>query len=365
MGEGEGVPAQVLASLGVEADAIRRLVATLIADSGGTLAPPHRQEPVLRAEFGRNLTEQAREGWLSPVLGREAEIARLAEALAPGASGVPVLIGEHGVGIGAIVRGLARSAHGPDAPAWLTGRDIREVDARTLINPEHRRDRAIQRLTAVARYFVPPGTGILFVRNAFAPVPVADGSVLAVAVLRPVLERGRLIVAATPAEYRRESARTGGGFHEIPVEELAEPLVAEVLRAERERYESRHRVEIPDAALTSAVTQSSRFTHDRPLPTRALDLLDLAAARAARRIGSDLIAEAKDAITEIRARKNAAIDAQEFELAASMRERERELISAQDALEQAWTNMPAHRIVRLTEDDIAQALAAHSPSAAS
>jgi ATP-dependent Clp protease ATP-binding subunit ClpA len=364
--QGDGVAAQVLVRRGADLSRMRRTAAMLSRNPaggrGGADAEPGTQGP-LRA----NLTQQAREGRLGRILGRSREVQQLIEALRPGAVGSPLLIGQPGVGVAPVVHGLAQAIVRQEAAAWLAGKEVREVD----VCPPGNARRSPQEIEAwmaeLASYVRQLGNTILFVRNAFLPVEMAEGTVQPVAFLEPLLAGGEtpLIATATPAGHRQGLAAglvPDGMFQQIVVNELPEPLVVAVLQEIRDRYESQHQVTIPDAAITAAVTLSAGYGDGHSLPGRAIDMLDQAAARAAQRSDGDSVAEAEQRRDYYRREKEAAIDTMDFERAAEMRGEEKRFIAAADALKRErreWTNMPGHRFVPVTEEDVAGVLADH------
>jgi ATP-dependent Clp protease ATP-binding subunit ClpC len=252
-----------------------------------------------------------------------------------------------------------------DSAAWLAGREVRAVDVFPPEDARHGLQEIHAWMAELASYVQQLGNTILYARNAFLPMQAAEGTVQPISLLQPLLAAGDtpFIATATPAEYHQGVAAgiaPEGMFQVIVVNELPEPLVVELLQEIRDKYESQHQVTIPDAAITAAVTLSAHYDEARPLQSKAIDLLDQAASRAAQRTGGDPIAEAKQKIAYYRQEKESAIDDRDFEKAVELRDKEKQMIAAVDALQRErreWTNMPGQRFVPVTEEDVAGVLA--------
>jgi ATP-dependent Clp protease ATP-binding subunit ClpC len=277
-------------------------------------------------------------------------------------SGVPVLVGEHGVGVSAVARGVVLAAQRPGAPGWLADAEAWEFDARGVL-PQAPGDSAVDSAGALVAHARSMGNALLLLANAFTPVLTSSDQERAIAYLEPVLTGRdmRVIAAATPAEY--QTWATGGGplaaaLRVIEVDELPEEAAVEVLRESRERWESRYRVSVSDEAIAAAVALSGREDPGRPLPGRAMDLLERAAARASERTPKSRLEEARDLVAEIRKRKEGFIDAMDFEAAAAERDRERQQLAAIRELESdsESENMPDYPIVSVTKDDVLEAM---------
>jgi ATP-dependent Clp protease ATP-binding subunit ClpA len=361
-----GTAARALAARGASPDRISGLAGILLAFARQTTDAPPDAKPTADGPFARNLTRDAHAGRLDPVLGRGQEVGQVISALDAGA-GVPLLVGEHGAGVSAVARGVVLASQRPGALGRLAGTEVWELDARGLIDSG---DSSGDRVAALVAHVRAMGNVLLLVENAFTPVIVASGQAgrSAIPHLAPVLTGGelRVIATATPAEYQAgvpAGSPLGSALRVIEVDELAEEVTAEVLQDVRDRWESRHGVCITDEAIAAAVTLSSRHDPGSPLPRRAMNLVDRAAALVSTRMSRERLTQARDLLAEIRQRKEAFISAQDFERAAAERDREKQQLAAIAALEK-WDpkkgereNMPDRPIGMVTEGDVAAVLA--------
>jgi ATP-dependent Clp protease ATP-binding subunit ClpC len=337
--EGKGVAAQALGRLGVGLSSVRMQVIQLL--------------------YGiplRNLTAAARQGSLALVLGRESEIERVIQALARGTPGPVFLVGERGTGVSAVAHGLAEAVLRPGTPSSLVGVEVVEVDLKPLGGHAQNADHALAILADRIREL---SHTILFIERSCVRVGTVTRHP-AIAYLESALAEAevRAVAAATPGEvrdYLGADARLGDSFKMVEVGELSAELSVRVLDVGRDRYEAEHRVEITDAAIAAAVALSGEYAPRAALPGRAITLLNDAAAQAARRTVSS--SEAERAVAEVRAQKEAAIESQDFELAADFRAREEELLKVREqeqaAAERDRRNVPTYRIVAVTEQDVA------------
>ncbi len=390
--EGEGVAAQVLVKLGADLNRVRQQVIQLLSGyqgkepaSAGGPAEGTPSTSLVLDQFGRNLTAAAREGKLDPVIGRDKEIERVMQVLSRRTKNNPVLIGEPGVGKTAIVEGLAQNIIKGEVPETLVDKQIYTLDLGALVAGSRYRGDFEERLKKVLKEIRTRGDIILFIdeMHTLVGAGAAEGAIDAASILKPMLARGELqtIGATTLDEYRKhveKDAALERRFAPIKVEAPDVPHTVEILRGLRDRYESHHRVSITDGALEAAARLSDRYISDRHLPDKAIDLIDEAGSRLRiRRMSAppDLRAF-DDRIADVRKEKESAIDGQDFEKAAALRDDEKNLLAEKATREREWkagdmdvvaevderligevlalmTGIP---VTDLTEDDIARLL---------
>ena len=390
--EGEGVAAQVLTKLGADLPRVRQQVIQLLsgyegnqgdkpeASSGpvgaGTGAQnPGRQGPGNQGErsnslvldqFGRNLTQAAKDGKLDPVVGRESEIERIMQVLSRRTKNNPVLIGEPGVGKTAVVEGLALDIVNGKVPETLKDKQVYSLDLGSLVAGSRYRGDFEERLKKVLKEINQRGDIILFIDEIHTLVGAgaAEGAIDAASLLKPKLARGELqtIGATTLDEYRKhieKDAALERRFQPVQVDEPSMEDTVTILRGLRDKYEAHHRVSYTDEALKAAASLSDRYINDRFLPDKAVDLLDEAGARMRikRMTAPKSIRDVDDRIAEVRKEKEAAIDAQDFEKAAGLRDTERKLHEERSAKEKQWRSGDLEEIAEITEDHIAEVLA--------
>ncbi|WP_433797630.1 ATP-dependent Clp protease ATP-binding subunit [Actinoplanes sp. CA-252034] len=360
--EGEGVAAQALLKLGADRELVRQRVIQSLAGSTPVTAAAPVKETILD-QYGDNLTQKAREGRLDPVIGREHEIERVVQVLSRRRKNNPVLIGEPGVGKTAAVEGLAQAIVSGDVPDTLRGKQLYTLDMGSLVAGSRYRGDFEERLKKILKEVRTRGDVILFVDEIHTLVGAgaAEGAIDAASLLKPALARGefQLVGATTVAEYRiiEKDKPLERRLQRI---EVGEPTLAhtiEILKGLRDHYEAHHRVSFTDAALVAAATLADRYISDRFLPDKAIDLIDEAGAR------TRIRAVGRDVSATVRREKEAAIDAQDFELAARLRDRERRLIADEELRREEigdeqiaevlghWTGIPVHR---LTEEESAR-----------
>ena len=363
--EGEGVAAQVLRNLGADLERMRRQVAELLGGGSSSTTKRearNRKTPTLD-QFGRDLTELAREGKLDPVVGREKEIQRVIQVLSRRTKNNPVLIGDPGVGKTAIVEGLAQMIVAGNVPETLTDKRVVSLDLGSLVAGSKFRGEFEERLKKVMDEIRGSGDVILFIdeMHTIIGAGAAEGAIDASNILKPALSRGELqaIGATTIDEYRKHVEKDAALERRFQPIQVDEPTVAEtvqILEVLRDRYEAHHRVKISDEALRAAACLADRYVSDRFLPDKAIDLVDEAASKV-RLSGLVTPPELKDIeheIDEMRMEKEAAIKNEEFEKAADLRDKEQKM--AQE-LEQKVTNWKSQRNRRegaVVEEDIAQ-----------
>jgi len=349
--ENEGVAARILLDFDADAEKIRNEIIRMLSGPGrrqagaGGPAGEKSKSSKLLDQFGRNLTKQAQEGKLDPVVGRQTEIERLMQILARRQKNNPVLIGEPGVGKTAVVEGLAARISSNQVPEILKGKQIYTLDLAALVAGSKYRGEFEERLKKVMKEIMQRGDIILFIDELHNLVGAgaAEGAIDAASILKPALARGELqtIGATTLDEYRKYLERDAAlerRFQQVRVEEPTVDDTVQILRGLRDRYEAHHRVTITDDALAAASELSDRYIQDRHLPDKAIDLIDEAASRL--RIKSmsapPRYRELEDEIERVRKEKEASIENQEFEKAASLRDKERKLTQKKRELEEQW-----------------------------
>jgi ATP-dependent Clp protease ATP-binding subunit ClpC len=356
--ENEGVAARILLDFDADSEKIRNEVIRMLsgpsrgrsgpggAVSGapGTSADAKKSSKLLD-QFGRNLTKLAADGKLDPVVGRETEIERIMQILSRRTKNNPVLIGEPGVGKTAVVEGLAQRITNSEVPELLKNKQIYTLDLAALVAGSKYRGEFEERLKKVMKEITQRGDIILFIDELHNLVGAgaAEGAIDAASILKPALARGELqtIGATTLDEYRKYLERDSAlerRFQQIRVDEPTVEQTVEILRGLRDRYEQHHKVAITDDALQAAGELADRYISDRFLPDKAIDLIDEAASRM--RIKSMTAPpanrELEEEIETTRRQKEAAIEAQEFENAANLRDKERKLTTKKRELEEQW-----------------------------
>ena len=383
--EGEGVAAQVLVKLGADLPRVRQQVIQLLsgfqgdesdggpeqrpvgATSGARVQEGNRQSgSLVLDQFGRNLTVAAREGKLDPVVGREKEIERIMQVLSRRTKNNPVLIGEPGVGKTAVVEGLALDIVNGKVPETLKDKQLYSLDLGSLVAGSRYRGDFEERLKKVLKEINQRGDIILFIDEIHTLVGAgaAEGAIDAASILKPKLARGELqtIGATTLDEYRKhieKDAALERRFQPVNVPEPSVDLTIEILRGVRDKYEAHHRISIADQALVAAATLSDRYINDRFLPDKAVDLIDEAGARMRikRMTAPADLQEIDSKIADVRREKEAAIDEQDFEKAAGLRDTERKLGEERREKEKKWRAGESDTIAEIGEEQIAEVLA--------
>ncbi|QJY46023.1 ATP-dependent Clp protease ATP-binding subunit [Pseudonocardia broussonetiae] len=373
--EGEGVAAQVLVKLGADLNRVRQQVLQLLSGyqgkepaegaSGGRGEGTPSSSLVLD-QFGRNLTQQAREGKLDPVIGREKEIERIMQVLSRRTKNNPVLIGEAGVGKTAAVEGLAQNIIKGEVPETLKDKQLYTLDLGSLVAGSRYRGDFEERLKKVLKEIRTRGDIILFIDEIHTLVGAgaAEGAIDAASILKPMLARGELqtIGATTLDEYRKYVEKDPALERRFQPIQVGEPTVThtiEILKGLRDRYESHHRVTITDGALVSAATLADRYISDRFLPDKAIDLIDEAGARMRirRMTAPPDLREFDEKIANVRRDKESAIDAQDFERAAHLRDSEKQLLAQKGEREKQWKSGDLDVVAEVDEEQIAEVLA--------
>jgi ATP-dependent Clp protease ATP-binding subunit ClpC len=370
--EGEGVAAQVLVKLGADLNRVRQQVIQLLSGYQGKEAVaangPAEGTPstsLVLDQFGRNLTQAAREGKLDPVIGRELEIERVMQVLSRRTKNNPVLIGEPGVGKTAVVEGLAQAIVKNDVPETLKDKQLYSLDLGALVAGSRYRGDFEERLKKVLKEIKTRGDIILFIDEIHTLVGAgaAEGAIDAASILKPMLARGELqtIGATTLDEYRKhleKDAALERRFQPIQVKEPSVAHTIEILKGLRDRYETHHRVSITDGALAAAANMADRYVSDRFLPDKAIDLIDEAGSRLRikRMTAPAELREFDEKIAAARKDKESAIDGQDFEKAASFRDLEKTLSTEKAEAEKNWKATDLDKVTEVDEELIAQVL---------
>ncbi|GAA3600363.1 ATP-dependent Clp protease ATP-binding subunit [Klugiella xanthotipulae] len=373
--EGEGVAAQVLVKLGADLNRVRQTVIQLLSgyQSGKESVAVGGQEPTgsdknsqVLDQFGRNLTSAAREGKLDPVIGREKEVERVMQILSRRSKNNPVLIGEPGVGKTAVVEGLAQAIVKGDVPETLKDKQLYSLDLGSLIAGSRYRGDFEERLKKVTKEIKTRGDIIVFIDEIHTLVGAgaAEGAIDAASILKPLLARGELqtIGATTLDEYRKhfeKDAALERRFQSIQVAEPSLPHTINILKGLRDKYEAFHKVSITDGAIVAAANLADRYVSDRFLPDKAIDLIDEAGARLRLSILSSPpeLREFDEKIAAVRQQKEAAIEGQDFEKAASLRDEEKKLLGERLRLEKQWRAGDVQTTAEVDEGLIAEVLA--------
>jgi ATP-dependent Clp protease ATP-binding subunit ClpC len=354
--ESEGVAARVLSNLGVDPDKVRREVVRMLGggrsqrgrggEAGGR-GGVEAKRPKTRQldQYGRNLTAFADEGKLDPVIGRNQEIERIMQILVRRTKNNPVIIGEPGVGKTAIAEGLAQEIADDKVPDILADKEVYTLDLGALVAGSKYRGEFEERLKKIMKEITDHGDIILFIDEIHNLVGAgaAEGAIDAASILKPALARGELQVigATTIDEYRKHVEKDKALERRFQTIQVGEPTVEEtelILKGLRDRYEQHHKIQITDEALKAASELGDRYISDRFLPDKAIDLVDEAASKMRIKTMSSppYYKEIDDELAEVRSQKEAAIDGQEFEKAARLRDSERKLAQRRRDLEKSW-----------------------------
>lgn len=362
--EGEGVAARVLSNLGVSLNKARQQVLQLL---GGDVtdnnqeSPQSANTPTLDS-LARDLTQMARDGKLDPVIGRAKEIERVIQVLSRRTKNNPVLIGEPGVGKTAIAEGLAQRIIENEIPETLRNKRVMVLDMGTVVAGTKYRGEFEDRLKKIMDEIRQAGNIILFIDELHTLIGAggAEGAIDASNILKPVLARGELqcIGATTLDEYRKhieKDAALERRFQPITVDQPNVDDAIQILHGLRDRYEAHHRVKISDEALEAAVRLSDRYITDRFLPDKAIDLIDEAASRVRLRTHTQPpnLKELEEKLEEIRFEKESAVQSQEFEKAASLRDKEQKLREELETSKTEWQQNQVKKDTIVTSEDIA------------
>ncbi|QIN78056.1 AAA domain-containing protein [Rubrobacter marinus] len=377
--ESEGVAARVLSNLDVDPDKVRREVVRMLGGgraqrgrsgaageaAGGRGVEAKRPKTRQLDQYGRNLTAFADEQKLDPVIGRAKEIERIMQILVRRTKNNPVIIGEPGVGKTAIVEGLAQEIAENRVPDILADKEVYTLDLGALVAGSKYRGEFEERLKKIMKEITDHGDIILFIDEIHNLVGAgaAEGAIDAASILKPALARGELQVigATTIDEYRKYVEKDKALERRFQTIQVGEPTVEEteqILKGLRDRYEQHHKIEITDEALKAASELGDRYISDRFLPDKAIDLVDEAASkmRIKTMASPPYYKEVDDELSEVRGQKEAAIDGQEFEKAARLRDTERRLALKRRELEQNWREGSGDggHTASIGEDEIAE-----------
>ncbi len=380
--EGEGVAAQVLIKLGADLSRVRQQVIQLLsgytgpaqggadeAQKAGATAGGRGQESppgsMILDQFGRNLTQLAKEKKLDPVIGRRTEAERVMQVLSRRTKNNPVLIGEPGVGKTAIVEGLAQQIANNEVPDTLHEKQLYTLDLGALVAGSRYRGDFEERLKKVLKEIKTRGDVVLFIDEIHTLVGAgaAEGAIDAASILKPMLARGELqtIGATTIEEYRKhleKDAALERRFQPVKVEEPTVEHTIEILKGLRERYETHHRVSITDQALVSAANLADRYIADRHLPDKAIDLIDEAGSRLRikRMATPPAFKELESEISDVVKRKKDAVESQDFEEAGRLRDSEKDLLQKREEMEAEIKASGVDLFDEVNEESIAEVL---------
>src|SRR6516162_5648973 len=372
--EGDGVAAQVLVKLGADLNRVRQQVIQLLhgyqgkepASAGTAAGETAPSTSLVLDQFGRNLTQGAREGKLDPVIGREKEIERVMQVLSRRTKNNPVLVGAPGVGKTAVVEGLAQKIVKGEVPETIKDKQLYTLDLGALVAGSRYRGDFEERLKKVLKEIRTRGDIILFIDEIHTLVGAgaAEGAIDAASILKPMLARGELqtIGATTLDEYRKYLEKDAALERRFQPIQVAEPTIShtiEILKGLRDRYEAHHRVSITDDALVAAAQLADRYISDRFLPDKAIDLIDEAGSRMRirRMTAPPDLREYDEKIAQVRREKESAIDSQDFEKATALRETEKQLIGKKDTREKERQAGDADAVAEVNEELIAEVLA--------
>lgn len=367
--ENEGVAARVLANLDLNITKARSQVVKLLGSpemtGKDTNASKSQNTPTLD-ELARDLTVIAKDGTLDPVIGRSAEITRVIEVLSRRTKNNPVLIGEPGVGKTAIVEGLAQAIINNEVPETLKGKRVMSLDMGTVVAGTKYRGEFEERLKKVMEEIHQAGNIILFIDELHTLIGAggAEGAIDASNILKPALARGELqcIGATTLEEYRKyieKDAALERRFQPVQVDQPNVEDAIEILKGLRDRYEAHHRIKISDEALVAAVKMSDRYISDRFLPDKAIDLIDEAGSKVRLRnyTTPPSLKELEAELEKVKNEKDAAVHSQEFEQAASLRDKQTQLEKKLEETKKEWQKTQGSNNTSVTADDIANVVA--------
>ena len=368
--EGEGYGVRFLAALGASPRDILKGLTEVLGGMRRTTEPAGEKKAEsgekngtkTLEQFGRDLTRMAAEGKIDPVIGRQSEIERVIQILCRRTKNNPVLIGEPGVGKTAVAEGLALKIHTEEVPELLKGKRLIALDLTGMVAGTKYRGDFEERIKSAIEEVKKSGNIILFIDELHTIVGAgaAEGSTDAANILKPSLARGDLQVigATTISEYRKHIEKDTAlerRFQPVMVGEPSQEEAVLILRGLRDCYEAHHKVRITDAAIDTAVKLSSRYISDRFLPDKAIDLIDEAASRVRLRAftAPDSIQKLEKRVRELEQEKAAAVNAQDFERAASIRDEQKELQGRLDEQQEHWNDQKQEQDGEVTPEDIA------------
>ena len=367
LSEGDNYAIRFLNELGVDVAMLtsEALNASGIEPNNGVSKEQKEQDaktPTL-LKYGRDLTAEAKEGKIDPVIGREKEIERVIQILCRRTKNNPCLIGEPGVGKTAVVEGLAQQIASGNVPEILSGKRLITLDLTGMVAGTKYRGDFEERIKAVIDEVTKSKNIILFIDEVHTIIGAgsAEGSTDAANILKPQLARGefQLIGATTIGEYRKNIEKDSAlerRFQPVTVSEPSEEDAILILKGLKDKYEAHHKVKITDDAIESAVKLSARYISDRFLPDKAIDLIDEAASRVrlAASHRPDSLKELEEQIKKTESEKDEAIGSQEFERAANLRDTENQLKEQYNKEKENWNNQNSHTTGEVTGENIAE-----------
>ncbi len=371
MREGESVAVRILMDLGVDPQKLfNDIIKMLTEDTPGARGEPKNvsgesNTPTLN-QFGRDLTEMAREAKFDPIVGRDKEIERVIQILSRRTKNNPCLIGEPGVGKTAIAEGLAQKISAGNIPEMLRDKRVVTLDLSSMVAGAKYRGEFEERLKKAMEEVRKAGNVILFIdeMHTIIGAGAAEGAIDASNILKPALARGEIQVigATTINEYRKhveKDAALERRFQPITVGEPTKEEAVEILRGIRDKYEAHHGVKITDDALEAAVRLSDRYIQDRFLPDKAIDLIDEAASRVRLKAftAPPDVKKLEEEIERLGKEKEDAIRSQEFEKAAGIRDQEQKLKAEHDKIKGDWHQKNQTRTDTVTEEEIGDIVA--------
>jgi ATP-dependent Clp protease ATP-binding subunit ClpC len=382
--EGEGVAAQVLVKLGADLSRVRQQVIQLLSgyqgpagsrpesSAAGASVGPSKDDPAAEKgnsqildQFGRNLTQMARERKLDPVIGRVRELERVMQILSRRTKNNPVLIGEPGVGKTAIVEGLAQKIVANDVPDTLRNKQLYTLDLGALVAGSRYRGDFEERLKKVLKEIKTRGDILLFIDEIHTLVGAgaAEGAIDAASILKPMLARGELqtVGATTLDEYRKHVEKDAALERRLQPVKVEEPTLAhtiEILKGLRDQYEAHHRVTITDQALVAAANLADRYISDRHLPDKAIDLIDEAGSRLRikRMATPPDLRDLELKLNEVQEAKKTAVEEQRFEEAGKLRDQEKALLEEKASKESEVRAEGVDLFDEVDEDAVAEVL---------
>ena len=372
MREGDSVAVRIMMDLNVNPQKLYNEIIKVINEdenagnsekqSNNKARGSFNQTPTLN-QFGNDLTKQAREGKLDPVIGRKEEIERVIQILSRRTKNNPCLIGEPGVGKTAVVEGLAEKIVAEDVPQMLKNKRVVSLDIASMVAGAKYRGDFEERIKKCLEEVKKAGDVILFIDEVHTIVGAgsAEGAVDAANILKPLLARGEVQVvgATTLNEYRKYIEKDSAlerRFSPVNVGEPTQEETTEILKGIRDKYEAHHNVKITDEAIHAAVELSTRYINDRFLPDKAIDLIDEAASRVKMRTFKepDSLKKMEEKIAALDKEKEEAIRVQDFEKAASLRDKEKEAKEKLQKEKEKWESKNTKSVTTLTEEDIAE-----------
>ncbi len=376
MREGDSIAVRIMLDLGVDPQKLYNEIIKVINEDETPNNKNVKQDSIKRLgsynqtttlnQYSIDLTKQAIEGKLDPIVGRKEEIERVIQILSRRTKNNPCLIGEPGVGKTAVVEGLAQKIIAEDVPEMLKNKRVVSIDISSMVAGAKYRGDFEERIKKCLNEVKKAGDIILFIDEIHTIVGAgsAEGAIDAANILKPLLARGeiRLIGATTLNEYRKyieKDAALERRFSPVTVLEPTSDDTIKILKGIRDKYEAHHNVKITDEAIESAVTLSVRYINDRFLPDKAIDLIDEAASRVRMRAFTqpDSLKELTEQIEQAKNEKEEAIRVQQFEKAAALRDKERALKEKLEKEQEKWNNKNTRSVTEISDEDIAEVIA--------